>query len=430
MQAATTQRNFWRNVADGVAIQSSLSLASPVAILPLFVAQHTQSLAWVSLVPATFILGALPQLWMGRQALQAPDFRRAMLWQSLLPRLALVALAATPFLPAAWVLPAFFLVLAFFSCTLSGGAAAWLSFIGEVIPASQQGRFFGQRKAWGGVAAVLATVGAGGLLQAFPGALGFGLCFGLAALVALAAMLGLVRTEHDWSGLVRPQPLPMRALAKGLWAEASFRRYLLARLAISGAGMAGAFYVLDAASRFGLGTAAASLLALAFTMMPKLAGAFWGHLTDRMGHQPVLLGASLVAGLAHLALPFASALPLVVACLVAIGCAQAVCEISDSREILALGAGRCAEALGLFNLALMPSALLALLAAAWVAEALGMPVVFSLAGLAWLGGALALAWPATAAPLPNEAIARTKPMARPFATRALPWARRSVRPVA
>jgi MFS family permease len=383
------QRNFWLNIADGVAIQTSLTLASPAAILPQFVAQYTQARWVAALVPASFLIGALPQLWLGARAERAQDFKRAAVLQSLAPRVALCGLAVVPWLPTPWVLPAFFLLLTLFSLTLSGGAPSWLTFIGHVIPAEHRGTFFGYRKALGGVATVLASLGAAWLLQF--GEKGFAACFALAAMIWLPAILGMTATRYEQPP--RPAPLPLKAALADLWdAQPAFRRYMLARLLMACSGMAGGFYVLDGAQRFGLGTAAASLLGLAFTFVPSLAGAYWGRLIDRVGHQPVLVGAALAAGLANLALPLVSSLPLLVASLVLVGCGQAVAEIADNRAVLALGTARSTTALALFNLALLPAALLALLVAGWLAPA----VVFQLAGAAWLLGAGLLLAPAPA----------------------------------
>ncbi|MDB5096376.1 MAG: major facilitator transporter [Cyanobacteria bacterium RYN_339] len=384
------QRNFWLNIVDGVAIQSSLTLASPAAILPLFVAQYTQARWVAALVPAIFLIGALPQLWLGARAERSADFQKAAVLQSLAPRLALVVLALVPWLPAAWVLPCFFLVLALFSLSLSGGAPSWLTFIGHVIPAEKRGTFFGYRKALGGVATVAASLGAAWLLQTLPGPTGFAACFGLAALIWLPAIGCMTGTRHNWAAVERPAPLPLRAALADLWgAQPAFRRYMVARAAMACSGMAGGFYVLDAATRFGLGPAAASLLGLAFTFVPSLAGAYWGRLIDRVGHQPVLVGAAIAAGLANMALPLAGSLPFLVACLVLVGCGQAVAEIADNRAVLELGTARSSSALALFNLALMPATLLALLVAGWLSPAL----VFQLAGGAWLLGAAALLTP-------------------------------------
>jgi len=385
------QRNFWLNITDGIAIQASLTLASPVAILPLFVAQHTQARWAAALVPAIFLIGSLPQLWLGAKAERAADFRRAAILQSLAPRLALVALAATPWLPAAWVLPAFFFALTFFSLALSGGAPSWLTFIGHVIPAERRGAFFGTRKALGGIATVAASL-AGAWLLKLP--MGFAACFALAAAIWLPAIFCMSATRHDWGAVDRPAP----ARLAELWELPGFRRYMGARAVMACSSVAGGFYVLDAAQRFGLDASTASLLGLALGFVPGLAGAHWGRLIDRVGHAPVLVGAALAAGLATLALPAAGSLMAVAACLVLVGTGQAVAEIADNRAVLALGTHRSTPALALFNLALLPAALLALLVAAWLPST----VVFAFAGLAWLAGAALLALP-TPQPLLSHA---------------------------
>jgi predicted MFS family arabinose efflux permease len=275
----------------------------------------------------------------------------------------------------------------------------WFQFVAAVVPPGERGAFFGWRSACGGVASLGAITLAGALLAWLPGRAGFAACFSLGALGFAWSWACMVRTRHDWSAVDRPREAAPSVLADGraLWrGNAAFRRYVGCRMVLAGASMATAFHVVAGQERFGLSAGESSLMAIALVYLPGLLGLWWGRAADRRGAKAVLVPATMLAGVAQLALAARPPLAAFVLCLLVIGCGNVVLAIGDSKWLLEVDEGRAGLTMSLFNLALLlPTAGLALAGGA-LADAIGIGPVFAIAGGCWLAGGalLALALPA------------------------------------
>ncbi|MFN3431378.1 MAG: MFS transporter [Candidatus Sericytochromatia bacterium] len=393
---AAVRRNYALNVGEGVAVITAAVFFSQSAILPLFVARHTDATWALSLIPVIAILGVqLPQLFGAAIVAKSADFRATFLRLGLLPRLAMVALALAPWLPGQWALVGLFLAFGLSAMASGAHAPCWYEFVSHVVPKDLRGRFFGDRNALGGLTGLAALGTTSWLLQALPYPANFSACFAVAAALWFVSYGCMWATRYDWTRVDAA-----RADAQPFWDTAvrmlreheGFRRYVAARWLVSGSIMGVAFYVIFAQRHFQLTAAQSSLLALAMTLLPGLLGMVWGRLIDRVGLRRVQVPAAIVGGLACWLLLMATSLPVYALGLFLIGCANMIFMIGDSKWLTELDPARCGTVVSCFNLAMCPAAVGFSLAAGLIAQVAGMPVVFFLTGVAWLAGAALVAW--------------------------------------
>lgn len=393
--ASREARNFKYNVAEGVAFITGSAFVSQAAILPLFVAQYTDARWVLGLITAVSMLGMTASQCLGAAyTAGAPSFWTTCRFQFLLPRLALLLMCVVPWLPPAWALPAFFLAFGLYTFTLGFNAPVWFEFISHVIPPDHRGHFLGLRNAIGGITSLAAMGAASWVLDTVPAPANFGVLFATAAALMFLSFFWIVQTRHDWTEAdeKRHQAPPFWNSAVALLKEnANFRSYVMSRLVLSGSVMGTAFYVVHGKEAFGLSVAQSSLLAIAFVYLPGMAGLLWGKLCDQWGNKPLQVPAAVAAGAAHLVFLAVPSLPVFVACLTVIGCANVIFNICDGKWLLELDRERCGAVVSFFNLALMPSSVVLSLGSGAIAQALGMPALFGLTGLAWIAGGLLLA---------------------------------------
>jgi hypothetical protein len=182
------------------------------------------------------------------------------------------------------------------------GNNAWVAWMGELVPASMHGRYFGRRTAaatFVGTASALAT----GVALDRAGAVGRGgeMLTGL-SIVAGAAGFGCLRLmarQHER----RSAPRPSRAGASLLapLRDAALRPLLAYQVAWNGAvGIAASFFPLFLLRDLHLGFALVALHAAVTAAFRMLGAPAWGRLIDRVGAAPVLAGCSLAVAVAPL----------------------------------------------------------------------------------------------------------------------------------
>lgn len=394
--SATARRNYALNVGEGVCVITAAVFFSQSAILPLFVARHTDATWALSLIPIIAILGVqLPQLVGAAIVAKSADFRATFLRLGLLPRLAMVGLALSPWLPGHWALVGLFVAFGLSTLACGAHAPAWYEFIAHVVPGHLRGRFFGDRNALGGLTGLAALGATSWLLQALPYPANFSACFSVAALLWFVSYACMWATRHDWRHVdaARADAQPFWRSAVAMFQEhAGFRRYVAARWLVSGSIMGVAFYVIFAQRHFHLSAAQSSLLAMAMTLLPGLLGRVWGRLIDTFGLRRVQVPAAVAGGLACWLLLVAPSLPVYALGLFVIGCANMIVMIGDSKWLTELDPARCGAVVSCFNLATCPASVGFSMAAGLIAQVAGMPVVFFLTGVAWLAGAALVAW--------------------------------------
>ncbi|HET9451360.1 MAG TPA: MFS transporter [Aggregicoccus sp.] len=177
------------------------------------------------------------------------------------------------------------------------GNNAWVSWMGELVPSSVRGRYFGKRTAMITIAGTLTSVVAGFLLDG--ARRDAGLTFALPLLAALACAVGLVTTfimarQHDPAPGASHVKMDLRAALLPV-RDPSARKVLLYQVAWNaGVGLSAPFFAFHMLKNLKMTFVMMALQAAAVACVRILTAPLWGKLIDRVGAQPVLLLCSLV----------------------------------------------------------------------------------------------------------------------------------------
>jgi MFS family permease len=258
-------------------------------------------------LPFTAQLIHLPASWFTRRV----GGRRAALWTVGVGRQCVLPLACLPFLPLELhVKQAVFLACAFTSAALGvAGNNAWTSWMGDLVPGTVRGRYFGRRTALCAFAAICASLTAGFVLDCGrnPRQAGLALC----ALTLVACATGavttlLLRRQHEPRRATPPQATPLHEALAPIH-DARARSLLAFQLAWSAAGgIAAAFYPLHMIGNLRMGFARMALYTAAVAAFRMLAAPLWGFAMDRGGARPVLVSSAFALGLSPLLWIFAT----------------------------------------------------------------------------------------------------------------------------
>jgi len=248
-----------------------------------------------------FLIGLLGALPFSAQLVQLPaswitrrlGSRRAALWTIGVGRQCVLPLAALPWLrvPLAEK-QAIFLSCTFATSALSvAGNNAWTSWMGDLVPGSLRGRYFGRRTSVCALAATAAALGAGALLDGGrnQGHAGAALCaLTLTACGAGAITTWLLRLQQPPRAVAAPPALPLREALSPV-RDGAGRRLLAFQMAWSAAGgVTAAFYPLHMIGNLRMGFARMALYTAALAAFRMLAAPLWGPLLDRRGARFVL----------------------------------------------------------------------------------------------------------------------------------------------
>lgn len=222
--------------------------------------------------------------------------RRTALWAVALSRQVLLPLVSLPFLPISSSAKQVVLVcVALLSSVLAViGNNGWVSWMGELVPKTLRGRYFGRRSALctfgGSLAALLAGLALDGGKQTGQSDAT------LAGLALLACAAGAVTT---WL-MSRQADVEMPAverfdlrLALQPYRDPTVRPVLAYQVVWNAAiGVSAAFYALHMVQNLKMGFALMALHGVATAFSRVVAGPMWGRAIDRFGSTPVLLACS------------------------------------------------------------------------------------------------------------------------------------------
>jgi MFS family permease len=209
--------------------------------------------------------------------------RRVALWSIGLARQTFLPLVILPFLPVAPATARAVLVAAAVLQQLLGVVCnnAWVAWMGELVPGSVRGRYFGRRTALCTVAGAAAALAAGALLDRAPGAhalaaLAFVTCLAGAASVALMA--------RQAGGRPRPRPVAARPSLSAVLRAPAARSYLAVLAATgTGAGLIVPFSGLYVLRDRGLGFTFLTGYGAVSAAARVATSGQWGRLLDRRG---------------------------------------------------------------------------------------------------------------------------------------------------
>jgi MFS family permease len=179
------------------------------------------------------------------------------------------------------------------------GNNAWVAWMGELVPESIRGRFFGRRTALCTLGSTLTSLVAGVLMDKLRPPEGVGL--GLPLLAAMACVAGVVTTvlmarQHDPAPNKEKAKLDFHVALLPLRDDRA-RRVLMYQVAWNAAvGVSAPFYSFHMLKNLKMSFLTMALYLAAVAGMRMLAAPLWGRIIDRLGAQPVLLACSLGIG--------------------------------------------------------------------------------------------------------------------------------------
>jgi MFS family permease len=184
----------------------------------------------------------------------------------------------------------FFVVIGLFWLADGFTAVSWLDILAKTIPERVRGRFFGSMQMASGVLSVLASSLVAAILHwrdvPFPviaAVLAGGWCLG-AALSTVA--LSLLREPPGVSPDEGPKPGFFDFLRRALplmQENLRFRRLIITRMLLDGAGFALPFYILYAHQKLGYPLVSAGLFVMTKMVGKAVTGPLWGWIVDRYG---------------------------------------------------------------------------------------------------------------------------------------------------
>ncbi len=253
---------------------------------------------WLGAPPvALAILGALPMV--GQLAAPLALFvrgsrKRLSVALSALGRGLFALTLLLPLLPEPWRVPGLLLVAALSQLIVAPVNVLWTSWMADLVPEKERGRYFGLRNGVLGLVGTLGNLAAGSLIDLLGKPWGFLLVLGIAVAAGVGATF-VLRRQHE-------PPAQINAPGFGEFvqplSDRRFRGYLgFVVLFLGAVSVGGPFvfplfleYVRMTFTQVGLWTVIAATCGLVLSPL-------WGRLADRIGHWQVLLFSSSVAAL-------------------------------------------------------------------------------------------------------------------------------------
>jgi MFS family permease len=194
MQRERVRRSITASIKDGVAWSLMSGFAEPYAV-PFAMALGASTMGVGVLRSAPSLAASFFQFFTEKLVLALGRCKKAMLAAVLVQALSLFGAAAAVFLPAAAVLPLFIAMTVLYTVAGSMAGPPWAALMGEYIPASKRGDFFGWRYQILGVTFFAASYLASRVLGALEGAAlwGFFSLFAAAGVFRLVSFYYLTR---------------------------------------------------------------------------------------------------------------------------------------------------------------------------------------------------------------------------------------------
>lgn len=272
-------------------VHIAVSLSSLVTAYALMLGANDFHLGLLSAVGAAGSLGALAGAW---GAGLAGSRRRMVVFAAVAGRALWTALCVLPFIPLlpGWRLPAFFSVILLSNLLVNAANNGWLSWMTDLVPLEQRGRYFGRRNTVLGAASMAVIFASGKAFDWFKAAgrpeHGFALIFGLAVACALVSGLILARQWEPAAALERPTPV--HRMFGSAFRDRGFRPllwfFILWSLATS---VAGPFFGAHMIKNLGMPLGVIAFYSIIAGTVNLLVQPLWGRVIDRLGNKPVLV---------------------------------------------------------------------------------------------------------------------------------------------
>lgn len=245
--------NFVAFMVDYTTFGIGLTFISFNSVLPAFVRHLTDSAPLIGLVATTFYGGfLLPQLVAARLIGDKPHKKRYMMSGAIgrlsMPLIALALWLGLARNPTAMLL-LFFGCLALFGIADGFTSVSWFDILARAIPVSRRGRMLGISQLITGLTGIGVGALVGLIIDRLPYPGNFALMFGLASalLVPSTVALCLIREPDADGDATQARKNQTGVRLREFLADATFRRLIVCRLAISLTSLAAPFYVGHAA---------------------------------------------------------------------------------------------------------------------------------------------------------------------------------------
>ncbi|MFM8369890.1 MAG: MFS transporter [Chloroflexota bacterium] len=302
------KHNVTAGLWDGSLFGAALGFASFSTILPLFVANMTDSATLIGLVPAIHSAGWLfPQLFTASHVSRLRQFKRTVLMMTIHERVPFLGFAVIALLMpligtnAGLILTMLLLIWQ----GLGGGftANAWTSMISKIIPPDSRGTFFGMQAGLANLFISGSAIGAGYLLNALASPWDFAVCFFIASIFFALSWFALAATREpeDTEKVIPEEKTHFWDDAKKVLSrDKNFNWFLSARILSQFATMGFSFYIIYALREFNMTEVIAGYLTATLTISQTIANIGMGWIGDRSGHRTMLILGALAAFLSAL----------------------------------------------------------------------------------------------------------------------------------
>ena len=302
---ANARYNFILLTLDGLSFWLGMSYFSPTTILPLFVSHLSASNLLAGAVPAIVsIAWSVPQLLGASVATRVTSRKWYIVYTAIIGRIPLMVMIAVIWLfavdyPTA-TLAAFFVGFGLFRAISGVNTPVYFDLVGVTIHPRDRGRFIGLNQFLGGGLGALALVAGRNVLDAYSFPNGFVICFVTGLLVSSVSLIWLVNVREP---AITSTPTTSRRQILGdarrvLSRDRRFRAYLLARALMVVAGMASAFYGIHATRELGASDGDVAIYTSILLAVQNTSTLAWGALANRLRLPNVLMGGTLVGGVA------------------------------------------------------------------------------------------------------------------------------------
>lgn len=290
------KHNFIVNFIDGTAFWFGASFFSYRTILPVYLANLTESEIAIGLLSTIIATGwLLPQLFTANWTQRLPVKKVAPVkWGFFTERMPIFLL-----IPAAWLatvnttlaIIAFFILITWHLFGAGLIAVGWQDMIAKIIPIDRRGRFFGLTNFGGTATGILGASVVAWLLGRYEFPYGYMLCFLAGSIFILISWVFLRMTREP---AVEPKEPPIseteywKRLPKILQNDHNFRRYLISQSVITGGGIALGFLAVYAVGRWDLPDSQVGFFTTCMLIGQALSNLIFGWLSDRIGHKIIL----------------------------------------------------------------------------------------------------------------------------------------------
>ncbi len=315
--AAEVERNFpWNfrvNLVEGATFFFGLSFISSSTVVPLFISKLTPSPVSIGLVSVIAQGGwYLPQIFTAYSVERLPHKKPVIVnlgfFLERVPVWALVGVTLMAGSSPGLALALFMMAYAWHHVGAGLVATAWQDLIARCFPVDRRGRFWGLTTFAGTGTGIIGASLSAHILSSFSFPASFTYVFAIAAASITISWLFLALTREPAQSAT-PAGQTSSQFWRGLFdilrRDHNFRRFLLARLAMTMGNMGVGFVTVAAVQRWGVPDKTVGIYTAAMLLGQALGNLIFGFLADRYGHKLPLelsaLASILAFGLAWLA---------------------------------------------------------------------------------------------------------------------------------